>query len=138
MNKNTWNTYHLNGNEKKDYIKIIGVGEIKTPCHFWQSARVTESYPFGGYYTFSNETHRLLSEDVQYNRNEQAEEAVLKAQILTLLKKQPLSNQQIRQITRRTAQQVRKMMTEMKKDGVTLTGKGRGSKYALNNDLKIH
>lgn len=58
----------------------------------------------GRYYALSNENHRLLSEDVQYSRNEQAEEAALKAPILTLLKKQPLSNQEIRQITGRTAQ----------------------------------
>lgn len=86
----------------------------------------------GRYYVLSNEIHKLLAEDVQYSRNEQAEEAALKAQILTLLKKQPLSNQEIRQITGKTAQQVRKLMADMEKDGVILTGKGRGSKYVLN------
>ena len=86
----------------------------------------------GRYYALSNEIHRLLSEDVQYSRNEQAEEAALKAQILTLSKKQSLSNQEIRQITGRTAQQVRKLMAEMEKDGVMLIGKGRGSKYVFN------
>ena len=44
----------------------------------------------GRYYVLSNEIHKLLAEDVQYSRNEQAEEAALKAQILTLLKKQAL------------------------------------------------
>ena len=72
-----------------------------------------------------------MSEDVQYSRREQAEEASLKAQILTLLKEQSLSNREIRQITGRTAQQVRKLMAEMEKDGVALVGKGRGSKYIL-------
>ena len=72
---------------------------------------------------------------MQYSRNEQAEEAALKAQILTLLKKQALSNQDIRQITGKTAQQVRKLMADMEKDGVVLTGKGRGSKYVLNSEL---
>ena len=86
----------------------------------------------GRYYVLSNEIHKLLAEDVQYSRNEQAEEAALKAQILTLLKKQALSNQDIRQITGKTAQQVRKLMAEMEKDGVILIGKGRGSKYVLN------
>ena len=52
-----------------------------------------------------------------------------------LLKKQALSNQDIRQITGKTAQQVRKLMAEMEKDGVILTGKGRGSKYVLNSEL---
>jgi ATP-dependent DNA helicase RecG len=85
----------------------------------------------GRYYVLSNEIHKLLAEDVQYSRNEQAEEAALKAQILTLLKKQPLSNQETRQITGKTAQQVRKLMADMEKDGVILTGKGRGSKYVL-------
>lgn len=89
----------------------------------------------GRYYVLSNEIHKLLAEDVQYSRNEQAEEATLKAQILTLLKKQTLSNQEIRQITGKTAQQVRKLMAEMEKDGVILTGKGRGSKYVLNSEL---
>ena len=64
-------------------------------------------------------------------RNEQVEEAALKTQILTLLEKAPLSNQEIRQITGKTAQQVRKLMAEMENDGVALTGKGRGSKYVL-------
>lgn len=85
----------------------------------------------GRFYVLSNEIHKLLSENVQYSRNEQAEEAALKAQILTLLNKQALSNQEIRQITGRTAQQVRKMMAEMEMDGVVLIGKGRGSKYML-------
>ena len=85
----------------------------------------------GRYYVLSNEIHKLLAEDVQYSRNEQAGEAALKAQILTILKKQALSNQDIRQITGKTAQQVRKLMTDMEKDGVTLTGKGWGSKYVL-------
>ena len=85
----------------------------------------------GRYYALSNEIHRLLSKDVQYSRSEQTEEAALKAQILTLLKDQPLSNQEIRQITGRTAQQVRKLMAEMEKEGVTLIGMGRGSKYIL-------
>jgi predicted HTH transcriptional regulator len=85
----------------------------------------------GRYYALSNEIHSLLSKDVQYSRSEQAEEAALKAQILTLLKDQPLSNQEIRQITGRTAQQVRKLMAEMEKEGVTLIGMGRGSKYIL-------
>ena len=89
----------------------------------------------GRYYVLSNEIHKLLAEDVQYSRNEQAEEAALKAQILTLLKKQALSNQDIRQITGKTAQQVRKLMAELEKDGVILTGKGRGSKYVLNSEL---
>ena len=89
----------------------------------------------GRYYVLSNEIHKLLTEDVQYSRNEQAEEAALKGQILTLLKKQSLSNQEIRQITGKTAQQVRKLMAEMEKDGVILTGKGRGSKYVLNSEL---
>ena len=87
----------------------------------------------GRYYVLSNEIHRLLSEDIQYGRNEQVEEAALKTQILTLLEKAPLSNQEIRQITGRTAQQVRKLMAEMENDGVTLIGKGRGSKYMLDN-----
>ena len=87
----------------------------------------------GRYYVLSNEIHRLLSEDIQYGRNEQVEEAALKTQILTLLEKAPLSNQEIRQITGRTAQQVRKLMAEMEKEGVTLIGKGRGSKYMLEN-----
>ena len=78
-----------------------------------------------------NEIHKLLSDDVQYSRNVQVEEAALKAQILTLLRKQPLSNQDIRQITGRTAQQVRNLMAGMETDGVTITGKGRGSKYIL-------
>ena len=86
----------------------------------------------GRYYVLSNEIHKLLAEDVQYSRNEQVEEAALKAQILTLLKKQALSNQDIRQITGKTAQQVRKLMADMEKEGVILTGKGRGSKYILN------
>ena len=85
----------------------------------------------GRYYVLSNEIHKLMSEDVQYSRREQAEEASLKAQILTLLKEQPLSNQEIRRITGRTAQQVRKLMAEMEINGVTLVGKGRGSKYIL-------
>ena len=89
----------------------------------------------GRYYVLSNEIHKLLAEDVQYSRNEQAEEAALKAQILTLLKKQTLSNQEIRQITGKTAQQVRKLMADMEKDGVILTGKGRGSKYVLNKKI---
>lgn len=89
----------------------------------------------GRYYVLSNEIHKLLAEDVQYSRNEQAEETALKAQILTLLKKQALSNQDIRQITGKTAQQVRKLMAEMEKDGVILTGKGRGSKYVLNKKI---
>lgn len=86
----------------------------------------------GRFYVLSKEIHNLLADDVQYSRNEQAEEAALKAQILTLLKEQTLSNQDIRQITGRTAQQVRKLMADMEKDGVVLTGKGRGSKYTLN------
>lgn len=86
----------------------------------------------GRFYVLSKEIHNLLAEDVQYSRNEQAEEAALKAQILTLLKEQTLSNQDIRQITGKTAQQVRKLMADMEKDGVILTGKGRGSKYVLN------
>jgi len=89
----------------------------------------------GRYYVLSNEIHKLLAEDVQYSRNEQAEEAALKAQILTLLNKQALSNQEIRQITGKTAQQVRKLMADMEKDGVILTGKGRGSKYVLNKKI---
>ena len=55
----------------------------------------------------------------------------MKAQILTLLKAQPLSNQEIRQITGRTAQQVRKLMAELETDGIALIGKGRGSKNIL-------
>ena len=49
-----------------------------------------------------------------------------------MLKSLALSNQEIRQITGKTAQQVRKLMADMEKDGVILTGKGRGSKYVLN------
>ena len=89
----------------------------------------------GRYCVLSNEIHKLLAEDVQYSRNEQAEEAALKAQLLTLLKKQALSNQDIRRIAGKTAQQVRKLMGDMEKDGVILTGMGRGSKYALNSEL---
>ena len=52
------------------------------------------------------------------------------------LKVQPLSNQEIRQITGLTPQQVRKLMAYMEKDGVYPLGKGRGARYALKVDQK--
>lgn len=79
----------------------------------------------------SDDSHRLLSEDVQYKREAQAEEAADKEKILALLKTRPLSNQELRKLTGRTAQQVRKLMAELQQEGVMLTGKGRGSQYTL-------
>ena len=72
---------------------------------------------------FKDRSGFLHPEFKKCSRNEQAEEAALKARILTLLKKQSLSNQEIRQITGRIAQRVRKMMTGMEMEGVTLIGK---------------
>lgn len=85
----------------------------------------------GRFYMLSDDSHRLLSEDVQYKREAQAEEAADKEKILALLKTRPLSNQELRKLTGRTAQQVRKLMAELQQEGVMLTGKGRGSQYTL-------
>ena len=87
----------------------------------------------GRYYALSRGIHKLLAQDVQYSRNEQMDEVRLKAEVLTLLKEQPLSNQEIRQMTGQTAQQVRNWMLSMESEGVTLVGKGRGAKYVLQD-----
>ena len=79
----------------------------------------------------SQKTHALLAEDVRYSRNERIDHARLKVQILTMLKEAPLSNQEIRQLSGMSAQQVRNYMSKMVEDGVELQGKGRAAKYIL-------
>lgn len=85
----------------------------------------------GRYYMLSQKTHALLAEDVRYSRNERIDHARLKVQILTMLKEAPLSNQEIRQLSGMSAQQVRNYMSKMVEDGVELQGKGRAAKYIL-------
>ena len=47
----------------------------------------------------------------------------------------PAWNLHAERITGKTAQQVRKLMADMEKDGVILTGKGRGSRYILSSEV---
>ncbi len=90
----------------------------------------------GRYYILSQDIHRILSEDVRYRNDGFQDEESIKTTIMNQLKVQPLSNQEIRQITGLTPQQVRKLMAYMEKDGVYPLGKGRGARYALKVDQK--
>ena len=78
----------------------------------------------------------MLVEDVRYRSDGFQDEESMKTKIINRLKIQPLSNQEIRQITGLTPQQVRKLMVGMEKDGVYPLGKGRGARYALEADQK--
>ena len=86
----------------------------------------------GRYYILSQRIHNLLAEDVRYNRSAKIDDAHLRLQILSLLDDGPLSNQEIRQLSGKSAQQVRKLMASMVPDGVELIGSGRGAKYLKN------
>ncbi len=85
----------------------------------------------GRYYMLSAQAHALLAGDVRYVRSEPLDKARLKAQILAMLRKGPLSNQEIRQLSGMTSQQVRAFMLTLEHDGVVSEGKGRGAKYLL-------
>lgn len=76
----------------------------------------------------------MLAEDVRYQSDSFQDEESMKTKIINQLKVQPLSNQEIRQITGLTPQQMRKFMADMEKDGVYPLGKGRGARYALKAD----
>ena len=78
----------------------------------------------------------MLAEDVRYQSDGFQDEESIKTKIINQLKVQPLSNQEIRQMTGLTPQQVRKLMAGMEKDGVYPLGKGRGARYALEPDQK--
>lgn len=86
----------------------------------------------GRYYILSQRIHNLLAEDVRYSRSAKIDDAHLRLQILSLLDDGPLSNQEIRQLSGKSAQQVRKLMASMEPDGVELIGNGRGAKYQKN------
>ena len=88
----------------------------------------------GRYYILSQGIHRMLAEDVRYQSDGFQDEESMKTKIMNRLKIQPLSNQEIRQMTGLTPQQVRKLMADMEKDGVYPLGKGRGARYALKAD----
>ena len=83
----------------------------------------------GKYYMLSQRIHNLLVEDVRYSRSATIDDAHLRLQVLSLLDDGPLSNQKIRQLSGKSAQQVRKLMASMEQDGVRLIGTGRGAKY---------
>lgn len=85
----------------------------------------------GRFYMLSQQIHNLLAEDVRYSRSEQIDDAHLRVEILAILKKGPLSNQEIRQMSGKSPQQVRKFMSVLAKDGVVLIGQGRGAKYQM-------
>lgn len=67
-----------------------------------------------------------------YSRSKQIDDAHLRLEILGLLENGSLSNQEIRQLSGKSAQQVRSFMSSLEKDGVELIGRGRGAKYQLN------
>ena len=57
-----------------------------------------------------------------------------KAIILSTLKdRDQLTNSEIRQITSFNSKKVIRLMKELEREGVKLTGKGRGSYYYLDN-----
>jgi len=77
----------------------------------------------------SQKAHHILAEDVRYTRIERMDDDSLRWEVLSLLDKRPLSNQEIRQLSGKTAQQVRKFMLTLADDGVEHVGKGRAAKY---------
>lgn len=83
----------------------------------------------GRFYMLSQKAHHILAEDVRYTRIERMDDDSLRWEVLLLLDKGPLSNQEIRQLSGKTAQQVRKFMLTLADDGVEHVGKGRAAKY---------
>mgnify|MGYP002529853260 CR=1 FL=1 len=69
---------------------------------------------------------------IEYQRDFGYYDAHLRLQILSLLDDGPLSNQEIRQLSGKSAQQVRKLMASMEPHGVERIGSGRGAKYQKN------
>lgn len=59
-----------------------------------------------------------------------------KIRILTVLKEQNLTNQEIRRMTGWDRKKVHRTIKELESSGVKIVGKGRGSKYRLDIDAK--
>ena len=55
----------------------------------------------------------------------------IKIRVLTVLKERPLSNKKIRQMTGMDRKQVQRLIKELAPNGVTIIGKGTGTKYII-------
>lgn len=85
-------------------------------------------------YMMSYKAYDLLGESTKYYRDRDLDDMSAKAIILSTLKdRDKLTNSEIRQITSFNSKKVIRLMKELEREGVKLTGKGRGSYYYLDN-----
>lgn len=87
----------------------------------------------GRYYTLTRYAYSLLEADMKYERQQVLDKEAVKMRVLTILKERPLSNKEIRQMTSLNDKQVQRLIKELASDGVSVTGRGAGTRYILNN-----
>ncbi|WP_100401527.1 RNA-binding domain-containing protein [Bacillus sp. FJAT-42315] len=87
----------------------------------------------GRYYTLSKTTSDILKEEMSYERQITLDEEAVKMRILTLLKEQDLTNQEIRRMTGWNRKKVYKVITELESEGVQKVGWGRSAVYTLKD-----
>lgn len=83
----------------------------------------------GRYYTLSRFAYDMLKGSMTYERKKILDKEAMKMRILSVLKDQPLKNQEVRQMTGLDRQQVNTLIHGI--EGVRVIGHGRGAKYVL-------
>ncbi len=82
-------------------------------------------------YMLSKPVYNELLDSSDYHRDMKLDDESIKVRILAILKKGPLTNAQVRQITGKDRFQVIKLMKELENDGVKISKQGRSSYYYI-------
>ncbi len=82
-------------------------------------------------YMLSKPVYNELLDSSDYHRDMKLDDESIKVRILAILKKGPLTNAQVRQITGKDRFQVIKLMKELENDGVKISKQGRNSYYYI-------
>jgi ATP-dependent DNA helicase RecG len=88
----------------------------------------------GRYYALTRFAYKFLEGEMHYERKQSLDMEAIKLRILTILKDRPLTNSEVRQITRLDRKQVNALIHELKSEGVKIEGYGRGAKYVYAPD----
>lgn len=78
----------------------------------------------GRYYTLSRFAYAMLKGNMTYERKQSLDKEAMKMRILSVLKDRPLRNQEVRQMTGLSRQQVNTLIHDI--EGVKVVGYGRG------------
>ncbi|MHA6261440.1 ATP-binding protein [Sporosarcina sp. CAU 1771] len=90
----------------------------------------------GRYYTLAKATSDILKDKMSYERQVNLDDEAVKMRILTLLKDDDLTNQDIRNMTGWDRKKVYNIVKQLESSGVRMTGMGRAAKYTLAPNKK--